>query len=130
MDLSAMESVENLFGNTEERPSNSNCVDIMRHFLQYYFCYIGWNETILLYNFAEDVFEVKKTALLESFKRYCEANQLPEMNVSMKLIGEGWLVSTYATFFDFFCNIKKGFPGSRFPGSDGHTLSNTKGFFR
>lgn len=83
MNLEATESVEDLFGNTEEIPSNhSNCVDIMRQFIQYYFCYIGWNEAILLYNFVEDVFEVEKTALLESFKLFCEANQLPEMNVS------------------------------------------------
>lgn len=84
MDLDEAENVDDLFGNPKDIPTG-DCIDVMKHFLLYYFCDVGWNETILLYNFAEDVFEVEKEELLESFHRFCKACKLPEMNVSILL---------------------------------------------
>lgn len=80
-----IETIEPLFSNVADElaPHQSDCVDIMRQFLLYYFCYIGWNESILLYNASDNCFEVDKFDILRSFKLYCRKNELPQMDVSI-----------------------------------------------
>ncbi|KAL5288852.1 MOV10.2 family protein [Megaselia abdita] len=83
MDLNKSKNVKALFDDSNNFPSNDwSCVDVMRQFILYYFCYIGWNETVILqYNLVDDVFEVEKTQLLESFGNFCTANKMCEMNL-------------------------------------------------